>query len=183
VMQRDLVERARAGDVEAFTALVEDRVERMFRTAMAILGTEADARDAAQDALSLIWQRLPQLHDPDRFEAWSGRVLVNACRMIDRHRRSRVREISVASLALDPSAKSAQPVADSSAERIARLDLLERAFNRLTLDERTMLALHHLEERSLRELSAVLGIPEGTVKSRLHAARRSLERAMERESQ
>jgi RNA polymerase sigma-70 factor (ECF subfamily) len=182
-MQRDLVERARAGDVEAFTALVESRVEAMFRTAMAILGTEADARDATQEALTLIWQRLPQLRDPDRFDAWSGRVLVNACRMTRRQRQGRVREIPIGSIGMDPPPERARPAVDQHADHVARLDLLERAFNRLRTDERTILTLHHLEERSVAEISFFFGVPEGTVKSRLHAARRSLERALQRESQ
>ncbi len=64
-------------------------------------------------------------------------------------------------------------------QRIAELDVLERAFERLSLDERTILTLHYLEHRPLIEMAAVLGLPEGTVKSRLYAARRSFERALE----
>ncbi len=68
------------------------------------------------------------------------------------------------------------------AEHVVGMDLLERAFDRLNAQERTVLVLHHLEDRPLSEVSALLGVPEGTVKSRLHAARKALERALERES-
>lgn len=178
-MQRDLVERARAGDVDAFTLLVDGRLEGMFRTAMAILGREADARDATQEALTSIWRALPALREADRFDSWSRRILINACRMTVRRHRATVREIPVVSIS-DEETKTAPDA--GPAEHVARLDLLERAFDRLAVEERALLVLHHLEDRPVAEISELLGVPEGTVKSRLHAARRSLERALERES-
>ena len=79
-MDPALIRRAQTGDVDAFTALVAGRFEPMQRTAMAILGHEADARDAVADALASIWRGLPRLRDPLAFEAWSTRILVHACR-------------------------------------------------------------------------------------------------------
>jgi RNA polymerase sigma-70 factor (ECF subfamily) len=175
-MQRDLVERARAGDPEAFTALVESRLNAMFRIAMAILGTEADARDATQEAWILIWQRFGQLRDVERFDAWSTRILVNACRTTTRRRRATVREIPMLAGG-DHRASSGR----DDAERIARLDVLERAFERLAVQDRAILALHHLEDRPVAQIGALLSVPEGTVKSRLHGARQALARALELE--
>jgi RNA polymerase sigma-70 factor (ECF subfamily) len=173
-----IIRRAQTGDVEAFTALVAGRFEPMHRTAMAILGHEADARDAVADALAAIWRQLPRLRDPLAFEAWSTRILVHACRRRLRGRvRARVRELSIDGAWGDPEVGSAVGPADDVADRLA----LERAFERLDADARAILVLHHLEGRGLDEVSGVLGIPIGTAKSRLFAARRALERALERE--
>ena len=181
-MQRDLVERARDGDVEAFTTLVDRKLDGMFRVAMAILGHEADARDATQEALTSIWRELPSLRDPALFDAWSGRVLVNACRQsLKRRRRIEVREIALAEPGAgssDGSARSGTPGFD---EELARQLALERAFDRLDADARVLLVLHHLEDRSVADMARILGVPVGTVKSRLYAARQLLERALERE--
>jgi RNA polymerase sigma factor (sigma-70 family) len=173
-----LIRRAQAGDVEAFTALVAGRFEPMQRTAMAILGHEADARDAVADALAAVWRELPRLRDPLAFEAWSTRILVHACRRRLRGRgRVRVRELSIDTAEAAGAGRSTSGPADDVGERIA----LERAFERLDGDARAILVLHHLDGRGLTEVAAVLGIPIGTAKSRLFAARRALERALERE--
>jgi RNA polymerase sigma factor (sigma-70 family) len=173
-----LIRRAQTGDVEAFTALVAGRFEPMQRTAMAILGHEADARDAVADALAAVWRELPRLRDPLAFEAWSMRILVHACRRRLRGRgRARVRELSIDIGDAGASRGAVAGPADDVGDRIA----LERAFERLDGDARAILVLHHLDGRGLTEVAAVLGIPIGTAKSRLFAARRALERALERE--
>ena len=147
----------------------------MTRTAMAILGHEADARDAVADALGSVWRGLPQLRDPLAFEAWSTRILVHACRRSLRRRgRERVREVAIDGQA----GLGVSDPADAASGRIT----LERAFDRLDADVRAILVLHHLEGRPLREIASILGVPVGTAKSRLHTARRALERALERES-
>jgi RNA polymerase sigma-70 factor, ECF subfamily len=173
-----LIRRAQTGDVEAFTALVAGRFEPMQRTAMAILGHEADARDAVADALAAVWRELPRLRDPAAFEAWSTRILVHACRRRLRGRgRARVRELSLDTGGAAGAGRATSGPADDVAERMA----LERAFERLDADARAILVLHHLDGRGLTEVAAVLGIPVGTAKSRLFAARRALVRALERE--
>lgn len=180
-MTPELIERARAGDPDAFTVLIETRLERMYRLAMAILGHDADARDAVQDAMVATWRDFPSLRDPERFEAWSDRILVNACRLTLRRRvRSRVREVTPrpgGGLADPPGLPTVAPPDDV----IAAQDELERAFEQLSIDERALLVFHHLDERPLAEIARWLGIPVGTAKSRLHHARRALERALHRE--
>jgi RNA polymerase sigma-70 factor, ECF subfamily len=173
-----LVERARIGNHEAFAAIVEGRLAATFRTAMAILGNEADARDATQEIFLRAWRNLPELRDPDRFGAWFGRIVVNTCRTAIRGRRRRiVREISVGSLP-DEGEQLTAPARPHD-DRTADLDLLERALNRLSVADRTLLALHHFEHLSLGDISERLGVPSKTVKSRLFSARRLLERALE----
>ena len=169
-------DRARAGDRDAFDALVAAHLSSTFRTALAILDSEADARDACQDAFLKAWRELPRLRDVDRFDAWLGRILVNACRSVLRTRRRRdVREIPVD----NPSATRLVPQTRAFDDQLGEFDALQHAFARLSVDERTLLALHYLEHRGLVEIAEILRVPQGTVKSRLHAARRSLARALE----
>jgi RNA polymerase sigma-70 factor, ECF subfamily len=171
----DLVERARRGDATAFDSLVERRVAPTFRLASAILGDPHEAEDATQEAFLSAWRNLPRLRDADRFDAWFGRIVVNACRASLR-RRSPVVVLSVD--ATDP---TPDPTAEHAFAGVAGSDALERAFGRLTVDQRSILALHHLEERPVAEIAATLGVPAGTAKWRLHDARRALERALEAE--
>ena len=175
--ERALVERARRGDHEAFTALVDIRLPSTFRTVMAILGDESDARDVTQVVFVRAWINLPALKDPDRFGAWFGRILANTCRSSMRGRRRRsVREIPVSFLedggALLPSSSI------SHEDLVVGQDSLGRAIDRLSVADRTILALHHHDDLSLAEISQQMGIPAKTVKSRLFTARRALERAL-----
>jgi len=169
----DTVRRAQAGDVAAFDLLVRTRLDRSFRFACAVLGNEADAADAVQDAYVTAWRELPRLRDPDRFDAWLGRIVLNSCRQGVR-RRGRVRELSLDMVDPDAATGSRQSEPGGVGER----DALARAIDRLPVEQRAILALHHLEDRPVGEIAARLGIPTGTVKWRLHAARRALERAL-----
>ncbi|HEY8171176.1 MAG TPA: RNA polymerase sigma factor [Candidatus Limnocylindria bacterium] len=166
-----LVERAGLGDEVAFGQLVEGRIDRAFRTASAILGNEADARDATQDAFTSAWVNLPRLRDVDRFDAWLNRILMNRCRDLLRSRR-RSREIAIDEASL-PQVLTTQGALDISA--------LTAAFERLDIAQRQLLVLHHLHHEPLAQIARRLGIPLGTAKSRLHAARKALERALEKE--
>jgi RNA polymerase sigma-70 factor (ECF subfamily) len=172
-----LVERARAGDREAFEALVERWLVPSLRTAYAIIGNEADARDATQDAFLRAWRELPRLRDPASFDAWFNRILVNRCRTLrSRGRRTTVREIHL-SILPEPSEPAAfDPPGDDGA---VSPDAFEHAFCRLSMPDRSILVLHHLQHRPLADVAAGLGIPVGTAKSRLFAARKALERALE----
>jgi RNA polymerase sigma factor (sigma-70 family) len=166
-----LVTRAAAGDRDAYADLIAPRVDRALRTARAILGNDAEAHDAAQDALVAAWVNLPRLREPARFDAWLHRMLVNRCREALRHRR-RSREV--------------REEADASLPDFARGSVetasVKAAFGRLSIDERTILLLHHLHGLPLDEVARHLAIPVGTAKSRLWHARRSLERALEAEA-
>jgi RNA polymerase sigma-70 factor, ECF subfamily len=180
-MDRALVERARSGDRDAFDLLVRSRIDAVYRTSLAILGNEADAADATQETFVSACCHLDALRDPDLFDAWLGRINLNACRTQLRHRgRARLREIRL----LDPEDER-EPASTERAidERTADADAFDRAFARLSVDDRAVLVLHHLQERQVAEMAAVLGTPTGTIKSRLHRARAALESALARESQ
>jgi RNA polymerase sigma-70 factor (ECF subfamily) len=171
-----LVERARGGDHGAFTELVDRRLASTYRTALAIMGNEADARDVTQAAFVQAWTNLPGLRDPSLFAAWFGRIVVNVARTSLRGRRRRsVREVPVSSFPED-----GQLIASAAAphdERTAALDRLERAFSRLTTDDRLVLWLHHYEDLPLAAIGERIGVPATRVKSRLFTARRARARA------
>lgn len=173
-MDPDRIRRAQHGDVAAFTELIEARIPAMVRTATAILGHEADARDAVQDALVAAWRYLPRLRDVAAFDAWLTRILVHRCRRgLRRSGAMRIREIPAN--ALD---ELAAPDAHDAADR---RDALERAFDRLSVEHRAILVLHHLDGRPVAEIAMVLDLLVGTVKSRLFHARAALDRALRRE--
>lgn len=176
-MDPGLIRLAQTGDVDAFSALITGRIDRMNRTAMAIVGHEADARDAVAETLAAVWRQLPRLRDVDAFDAWSQRILVHACRRALRSRgRTRVREVAIEAASLVPVASGSE-----SPDGVARRQALERAFDRLGADDRALLVLHHLDGRQLTEIAQALEIPVGTAKSRLYHARKALEHALERE--
>jgi RNA polymerase sigma-70 factor, ECF subfamily len=170
-LERELVAAARRGDRAAYDALVRRKVESVYRTARTILGHEADA----QDAFVAAWRHLPRLRDLDKFEAWFGRIVVNACRQQLRHRGA-VHEIA---MPVDLGERNFAHAGhgDATVDAVA----FDRAFDRLSLDDRSILTLHHAEGRGLDEVAGILGIPVGTVKSRLLRARRALERSLDRE--
>ena len=174
-----LVARAQAGDRAAFEQLIRPRLDRLLRLALSIVTEEPDARDIVQDACLVAWRELPRLRDRDRFEAWLWRITVNACRSRLRDRRRlTVREVAVEKLA--PEAEPAER-GPAFADQVTMDDAIRRAFARLDSDRRAILVLHHVDERSIGEIAAFLGIPEGTAKSRLHAAREALTRALRAE--
>jgi RNA polymerase sigma-70 factor (ECF subfamily) len=170
-LDRSLIDRARNGDLDAFETIVRARMDAVYRLTSAILGDEADARDAAQETFVLAWRELSRLREPEKFEAWLQRVAVNAARMTLRARgRRRVREIPSSQVVATQASRVATdggPEADA-----ARLD---DALRLLPIDQRAILVLHHLDGRPLAEVATILDIPIGTAKSRLFAARRALE--------
>ena len=150
------------------------RIDAIYRLSYAIVGDEADARDATQETFIGAWRRIRELRDPDRFDAWLQRIAVNSARMTLRARgRRRVREIPSGDVAaLATAADRAAPSVRSDA------DLLGAALGVLSTDQRTILVLHHLEGHGVAELAEILAVPVGTVKSRLHTARRALQDAL-----
>jgi RNA polymerase sigma-70 factor (ECF subfamily) len=181
----DLVRRAALGDAGAFDILITTRLDRCYRLAYSILGNEADAADATQEAVVSAWRQLPRLRDRRSFDGWLNRIVANAARMSRRHR-VRLREVRVEPAADGDAAAShgdhLDPAAGRQIEAIAATDAIGRAFDRLREQDRVILVLHHVEGRPLAEIARTLGVAIGTVKWRLHQARNALERAMEAEA-
>lgn len=180
-----LVLRARTGDSTAFDALVSTRLDRCYRLAYSVLGHDADAADATQDAFVSAWRQLPRLRDASAFDGWLNRIVANAARMSRRRRlrshQVQVREVDVADGG-EMLGSLADPAGEAPIASVAEGDAIGRAFDRLRPDDRVILVLHHVEERPVAEIARSLAIPVGTAKWRLHAARRALEKAMEVES-
>jgi RNA polymerase sigma-70 factor, ECF subfamily len=171
-MQRELVERARQGDHDAFAALAAAAIDRMDATARLILNDPDLAKDAVQEALVRAWRDLPTLRDPDRFDPWLRRLLVRSC-MDEGRRRQRFRiEVQMGSIA-EPAARD-----ESTASMIDR-DQLDRGFRRLRPEARALIVLHLYLDLPVPEVAAALGIPLGTAKSRIHRALREMRAALD----
>ena len=179
-LERELIEQARRGDRTAYEAIVRRKLETVYRTARAILGNDADADDATQEALIGAWRQLPTLREIDRFDAWLGRITVNACRMAMRRRRTHA-VLPLAAVVPGGPEDPRDPIASTFDSQAVTADAFDRAFERLSIEQRAILVLHHREELAIAEIAARLGVPSGTVKSRLHTARAALQHALERE--
>lgn len=172
MVERVLVERAMAGDRLAFNELASRWVNRLYGVASLILRDPDQASDATQEALIAAWRDLSALRDADRFGAWLNRVLIRAChREARRARGRRVVEVGDASIGDSPARDDLPGFLDR--------DQLERGFRRLDVDHRAILVLHHLEGFTLAEVGDVLGLPIGTVKSRLHRALDTMRAALD----
>ena len=161
-MDRGLVERARQGDREAFAVLVHQVSDTLYAVAHRILRDTGLAEDALQNALVLAWRRLPRLRDPDRFEAWNHLILVHAC--YDESQRPRPWASTVRVLPMNG------PSTPDASDALADRDELERAFRRLSVEQRAVFVLHHYLGLPLVEIAELLEIPAGTARSRLHYA-------------
>ncbi len=170
-MDRDLVERAQSGDQQAFADLVHQISDTLFGIARRILRDPGLAEDVLQTALVTIWRKLPHLRDSERFDAWAFRILVHAC-YADAPR-NRQWATTVRALPLER--------ADTTDDfrSIDDRDELERAFRSIPLDQRAVFVLHHHVGLPLVAVAETLGIPDGTARSRLHYATRSLRTAFE----
>jgi RNA polymerase sigma-70 factor (ECF subfamily) len=160
-----LVDRARSGDLAAFRQLAERQLPEAYRLAVAMVGPD-DAMDVTQDALLAAWRQLPGLRDSTRFESWLRSIVMNRARNVLRSRRRH----PVVALRDDHAARIVdEPITDVNL-RLA----IEAAFGHLSPESREVLVLHYLLDLPLREVARILGVREGTVKSRLHSGLRTL---------
>lgn len=175
-MQRELVERAARGDQEAFEGLVRLSANRLFAIAHRILRDHHLAEDAVQQTLVTIWDELPRLRDPERFDAWTYRLIARAS--IAAAKRERRGPGGGALVQLLPADADASQAADDLSS-VADRDQLERGFRRLKPEQRAMLTLRHYAGQSAAEIADILGIPVGTANSRLHYATRAMRAVLE----
>jgi RNA polymerase sigma-70 factor (ECF subfamily) len=160
VDQRDLVDRAKRGDHDAFAVLVGSAITRLDAAARLILRDPELARDAVQEGFLRAWRNLPALRDPDRFDAWLHRLVIHSC--IDVMRRRRRRPIEVALNPIDG------PSTGDIATGVADREQLDLALRRLDPEWRAVVVLYYYLGMPLPDVAASLGIPLGTAKSRLH---------------
>jgi RNA polymerase sigma-70 factor (ECF subfamily) len=157
--QAELVERARAGDHAAFSVLANDALPRVFGTARLILRDQDRAEDAVQDAFLSAWRHIAALRDPAAWDAWLYRLTVRACY---RHARNAAAE-RVVELDIRADRAESHDFTRAIAEHV-----------RMQVDQRAVIVLHFYLDLPLSQAAAVLGIPIGTVKSRLHRALEAL---------
>ena len=162
-LMRELVERAKRGDHDAFSTLVLPEIHRLHGLAGLILRDRARAEDALQEALLKAWRDLPALRDADSFLPWLRRLLVNACPDEGRRLGRRRGEVS-----LGPEHDRAS--ANEAGDDVSRRDELARGFRRLNNQERTVISLSYYLDLSTADASAVLGVRENTYRSKLHRA-------------
>lgn len=166
-----LVEQAQRGDHAAFTALVSTHGHTLFGLALRITHDPAMADDAVQEALIAAWRELPRLRDPGRFVPWLIRIVV---RSSSRQARTWRPGSPVDTLAVAPQTRT-------DVEAVAERDAMERAFARISHAHRTVLVLRFYADLETQDIAAVLGVPAGTVRSRLHYAIDALRSALDAE--
>ncbi len=175
VPDEELVRRFRDGDVRAFTALVERHERRVYNLALRMTGREEDARDATQDAFLAVLRKLQGFRGEAAFTTWLHRVTLNACYDLLRKR-------SRAPLALERRPEDgpppAEPAAPDHAERVELAIDVREALQHLPEEFRAVLLLCDAQDLTYEQAAAVLGVPVGTVKSRLHRGRVALGRIL-----
>lgn len=161
-MHAELVNQAQQGDREAFDALARLTGDRCMAIAFRILRDFDLADDAVQTALLTAWREIRALRDPRLFEPWLHRILTNACYAEARRRRQRSMDLRTLPVEGAYGPDEYLTVHDR--------DQLDRAFRRLTVEQRTVLVFHHYLGLTVPEVAEIQGIPVGTAKSRLHHA-------------
>jgi RNA polymerase sigma-70 factor (ECF subfamily) len=166
-----MLERAQEGDHVSFGELHDLDGDRCDAIAYRILRDVERSQDAVQQAFLLAWRELPRLRDPERIDVWLHRLLVNAC--YREARRGRRRAANVRALSID------EPASSNDYISVVERDQLERGFRRLPPEQRAVFVFHHHLGLTHLEIAEELGIPVGTVKSRLHYATSTLRAALE----
>jgi RNA polymerase sigma-70 factor, ECF subfamily len=170
-VQRELVERAQRGDRASFGMLAEGSIARLYAIAQLMLSDNDQAEDAVQEALILAWRGIRGLRDPERFQWWIQRILLRSVYRVSKVERRHV----------DPRrfTDGSDAIASDSAAVLADRDEIDRGFRRLKPEQRAVLVLHHYLGLTDEEAGEVLGIPAGTVKSRLHRATAAMRAELE----
>jgi RNA polymerase sigma-70 factor (ECF subfamily) len=166
-----LVVRAQGGDRDAFEQIVNLSFDRCHAVAMRLLRDSQLAEDAVQQAMINVWRDLPRLRDTTRYNAWSYRLLVRAC--YAEYKRAPKWQPSI------DEGSPREPRSGDAYGAVLDRDQLECGFRRLSMDHRAVIVLHHYLDLPLDQVGAVLDIPLGTVKSRLHRALEEMRAALE----
>jgi len=170
-VHKALIDLAKQGDEVAFADLARAVGDRLMAIAYRILRDVDRAEDAVQQTLVIAWRELPSLRDDDRFDAWLRRLLVHACYAETRRARRWAANIRI----LPTDRSGGRDDIASVADR----DQLERGFRRLSPEQAAIFVLHHYVGLTLHEVADELGVPLGTVKSRLHYATSALRAALD----
>jgi RNA polymerase sigma factor (sigma-70 family) len=171
-MDRELVIKAQKGDRAAFAQLAVAVGDRLHAVAHRMLRDPALAEDASQQTLLKAWQELPRLRDPERFEGWCYRLLVNICHAEWRKRKRALGDLTTPLPLNEPSVPDSTTIVEDR-------DVLEHGFARLSMDHRVVVVLRYYFDMPVPQIARALGIRQGTAKSRLYHAMRDLRAALE----
>ena len=166
------IRRAKSGDVAAFTELIEAHQQRLYRFLLRICGRPELAEDIVQDAFVRVLGNIERFDERYRFSTWlftiGRRLLINS---LQKHRpRSESEWIESCEAGVFDSAGQGS----SREQRLATAEMLDEALEVLTPQQREVVVLYHHKDHSVHEISSLIGIPAGTVKSHLHRARRRM---------
>lgn len=168
--QEKIIARARRGDADAFEQLVVAYRDQVFRLALRMCGSEADADEVAQEAFLSAWKALPNFRGESQFSTWLYQLTTHAA--IDLMRREK-RQIAAADIT-EVSAADPAPSPQQQAEQSEQREIVRDAILQLAPEQREVVVLRFMEELSYEEIGAVLKLPPGTVKSRLNRAKAQL---------
>ena len=168
---RALVERAQRGDRDAYERLALEAGDRLFQVAYRVVRDVDRAQDAVQQTLVAMWTDLATLRDPERFEVWTYRLVVRFA--LAESRRNRRMGVIVGALTGDV------PERGDAIDEVAVRDQLDGAFRSLTPEHRAVIVLHYYVGLPLEDIAVALGVPYGTVGSRLHRATRQMRAALD----
>ena len=176
MLSDQVVDRAAGEGAAEFAAFARRRLDSSYRLAAVILGDASEAEDATHDAFVAAWRSWSTLRDPEKADAWFGRILVNACRSRQRQRRRRPQVTDVSDQLLE------LPAAGDHTLETADRDALAHGFARLDPDRRLCVALRYYADLTVPQIAERTGWPEGTVKSRLHHALREMRVSLDDET-
>lgn len=168
--QENIIARARRGDADAFEQLVVAYRDQVFRLALRMCGSEADADEVAQEAFLSAWKALPNFRGESQFSTWLYQLTTHAA--IDLMRREK-RQIAADDIT-EVSAADPAPSPQQQAEQSEQREIVRDAILQLAPEQREVVVLRFMEELSYEEIGAVLKLPSGTVKSRLNRAKAQL---------
>ena len=154
---------ARKGDKEAFSKLIQGIKSKLYKTGMAILKNNDDVCDALQETLINAYKNIKKLNNPEYFNTWIIRIMINSCYEIIR-KNKRASEIN----------EKMQQNMDNYYEIYCEKSDLENLLNKLDNELRLITVLYYYDDFSVKHIAKILNIPEGTVKSRLSRARKSI---------
>lgn len=173
--ERALIELARQGDRQAFCALMEAHQGKLYGLCLRMLADREDAMDALQETMLRAYRGLPRFRDDARLSTWLYRIADNVCLDVlrARKRKPRVSLETMSEAGFDPPAQEGEQP-EQRALRAEQLRMLRLAMGKLKEKQRHILVLRELQELEYEQIADILDISVGTVKSRIHRARKEL---------
>lgn len=186
-LERSLLRRLRDRDERAFRELVQEHRDRVYNITFRMLGNRAEAEDVAQEVFITVFKTIDQFREEAKFSTWLYRVAVNHCKnrikyLARRHDRDRD-QLDEATQGNGVNGTIGGPVPSSPDRALAGAQmekLLQDAIASLEDDQRIVVVLRDVEDLSIEEICEITGLPDGTVKSRLHRARLVLRKRLQR---